>query len=715
VKTALYSVALLSSAFLLFCIEPLVAKMLLPIAGGVPAVWSTCLVFFQVTLLAGYAFTQATLERMRPRAQALVYLVLCPAALVALPIAIPHRELGASPALSVLAILAAAVAVPFFVLSTLAPALQRWFSATGSAHAADPYFLYAASNTGSLLALAAYPLVIEPSIDLDVQSRALRVAFVVLAGLVAACAFAMRDASALAGPRDDEPRIGWARRARWVVLAAVPSAQLVAVTSHVTTTVAPAPLLWAVPLAAYLASFVIVFARRRVPHAIVARRLPFAVVVGMLLLATGANHPEWLVIALHVIVLLAVAVFCHGALAEDRPAASRLPEFYTWMSVGGAIGGAAAALAAPVLLKQPIEYPVCLLLALACLPAGAAPRWAKIVAVSAVASAVLFVFSASRVTGLLGSALACAPLLVAFALDRHPRAMTWALAGIVLVQTSSEDARGHVLVRERSFFGAFSVVRVAGSAAGGTARSAMGDTLLQHGNTMHGLQLARDPHEPTLYYSHEGPIGDVIGLLSPRLRRVAVIGLGTGTLATYAQPGQHWRFFELDPAVVRIARDPRYFTFLSDAFGNRSDVVVGDARIEIAKDEGGYDLLVVDAFSSDAIPTHLLTREALATYRSKLAKGAVIAWHVTNRYLDLKPVLASLADDARLALLARDDGDLGKERVSRGHSPSLWIVMAELGSPELADLRARGWTDVARRPGFRCWTDERASIVTVWR
>ena len=256
---------------------------------------------------------------------------------------------------------------------------------------------------------------------------------------------------------------------------------------------------------------------------------------------------------------------------------------------------------------------------------------------------------------------------------------------------------------------------VAGSAAGGTARSAMGDTLLQHGNTMHGLQLARDPHEPTLYYSREGPIGDVIGLLSPRLRRVAVIGLGTGTLATYARPGQHWRFFELDPAVVRIARDPRYFTFLSDAFGNRSDVVVGDARIEIAKDEGGYDLLVVDAFSSDAIPTHLLTREALATYRGKLAKGAVIAWHVTNRYLDLKPVLASLADDARLALLSRDDGDLGKERVSRGHSPSLWIVMAELGSSELADLRARGWTDVARRPGFRCWTDERASIVTVWR
>ncbi len=701
-KTALYSLALLSSAFLLFCIEPLVAKMLLPVAGGAPAVWSTCLVFFQSTLLAGYAFTQATLARVRPRVHALVYVVLFPAALAALPIAVPHRELGPSPALTVLGMLATAVAVPFFVLSTLAPALQRWFSTTGSKHAADPYFLYAASNAGSLVALAAYPLVIEPSFDLSAQSRALRLAFVALALVVGACAFAMRDSVVPAAPRGDEP-IAWARRARWVLLAAVPSAQLVAVTSHVTTTIAPAPLLWAVPLAAYLASFVIVFARRRIPHAFVARRLPFIVVVGTLLLVTGANHPEWAVIALHVIVLLGVAVFCHGAIAEDRPRAARLPEFYTWMSVGGALGGAAAALAAPILLKQPIEYPLCLVLALACLPsAGRAPRTAWIVAVASVALAIALDVVFARATGLFASFVVSAPVLVAFALDRHPRAMTWALAGVVLVQASSDDARGHVLLRERSFFGAFAVVRDR-------------DTILQHGNTMHGIQRADAPREPTLYYSHEGPIGDVIEASRDRLRRVAVIGLGTGTLATYARPNEAWRFFELDPAVIRIARDPRYFTFLSDAFGDHADVVAGDARLEIAKDEGGYDLLVVDAFSSDAIPTHLLTREALATYRSKLAKGALVAWHVTNRYLDLRPALAALADDAGIALVARQDGDLGPERVARQQSASLWVAMAE-SATDLAPLRARGWKDVARatRPGFRCWTDDRASIVTVW-
>jgi len=711
--TALYSVTLLASAFLLFCIEPLVAKMLLPVAGGAPAVWSTCLVFFQITLLAGYAFTQAALRRVRPKIHALVYLALFPAAIASLPIAMAHRELGTHPALSVLAMLGTSVAVPFFVLSTLAPALQRWFATRSE----DPYFLYAASNVGSLCALVAYPLVIEPSVDLGAQSRALRFAFVALAVLVGACAFVMRDVAAPSA-RQESPAIAWSRRARWVVLAAIPSAQLVAVTAHVTTTVAPAPLLWAVPLAAYLASFVIVFAKRTIPHAVVAKRLPFVVVVGLLLLATGANHPEWLVIALHVAVLLFVAVHCHGAMVEDRPPAARLPEFYTWMSVGGALGGAAAALVAPIVLKHPIEYPLCLLFALACVPSVAPPKWARVVAedrgakrsglsffrgfggsapiaIAAVAVAVACHFVLVRASGWVETAAACAPILVAFALDRHARAMTWALAGVVIVQTASEDARNHVIVRERSFFGAFAVVRDHGV------------TALMHGSTLHGLQRAEAPHEAALYYSKEGPIGDVIELARPHLRNVAVVGLGTGTLATYAREGEHWRYFELDPAVIRIARDPRYFTFL----GENADVVAGDARIELAKDDGRYDLLVIDAFTSDAIPTHLLTREALATYRARLAPHALLAWHVSNRYLDLRPVLGALADDAGLAVKLRDDGNLGPDRDKRGHQPSLWIAMAE--APD--ELPTKNWQEVPRRADFRVWTDERASIVTVWK
>jgi hypothetical protein len=461
--------------------------------------------------------------------------------------------------------------------------------------------------------------------------------------------------------------------------------------------------LWAVPLAAYLASFVVVFSRRPIPHAIVARRLPFVVVVGMLLLATGANHPEFVVIALHVLVLFGVALYCHGALAVDRPPASRLPEFFTWMSIGGALGGAAAALGAPLLLKQPVEYPVCLLLALACLPQeGRASRGARLLAAGAVLVAIVCTLAFARATGRVESAAVVAPILIAFALDRTPRAMTWALAGVLLVQSSSEDARGHVLVRERSFFGAFSVVRVGD------------ETALKHGNTMHGLELASAPRTATLCFAEDGPIGDVISVVRDRLGAAAVVGLGAGTLAVYAHPSERWRFFELDPAVTRIARDPRYFTFLRDAFGDASDVVTGDARIELAKDDGAYDLLVIDAFTSDSIPTHLLTREAFAMYRAKLKPRAIVAWNVTNRYLDLRPVLAALADDARFAVLSRDDAEVDAEHAARGKQVSRWVAMAEVPD-ELAPLRARRWIDVTRRAGLRPWTDERASIVTAWK
>jgi hypothetical protein len=701
--TALFSLTLFSSAFLLFCIEPLVAKMLLPVAGGAAAVWSTCLVFFQATLLGGYAFTHFVSRRLAPRRHAIVYAVLFPAALATMPIALRGR-LGAHPALDVLALLAAGVGAPFFVLSTLAPALQRWFADTRALHAKDPYFLYVASNVGSLGALAAYPFVVEPTLDLAVQARWLRVGFAAVGGLVLACALAV-DRRPLVHAAAGSPPIAPGRRARWVLLAAVPSAQLVAVTTYLTTEVAPAPLLWVVPLAAYLLSFVFVFARRPpLSHARVARRVPLAALVGLLLVLADANQPAALVFALHVVLLFWVATYCHGAIAGDRPAPARLAEYYAWMSLGGVVGGAAVALAAPLVFTKPIEYPLCFLLALACLPSARPPRWALGVAAAAVAVAVAGqALAASGLVDVGEAKLVGVPLLVAFAVDRFPRILSWTLAAVFVVATASVDARTHVVHRERSFFGAFDV-----------ARDEDG-TSLMHGNTMHGVQLVRAPHTPTLYYTRSGPVGDVFAVAraAGRTRSVAVIGLGTGTLATYALAGERWRFFELDPAVVRIARDPRYFTFLSDAFGDRADVVVGDARIELAKDTGRYDLLVVDAFTSDSIPTHLLTREALASYRTKLEPGATIAWHVSNRHLDLRPELAALADDAGWSALVRDDEAVGGgEPVHK--AASRWVAMAE--RPEtLAPLRARGWTDVPRRAGFRCWTDQRASIVTVLR
>ena len=690
--TALYALTLFVSAFLLFCIEPLVAKMLLPIAGGAAAVWSTCLVFFQAALLAGYVFTTFASARLRARAHAVLYVALFGAAL-AVPIAF-RGAIGAHPALGVLALLMQGAFVPFFVLSTLAPAVQRWFSA----HEKDPYFLYAASNTGSIAGLAAYPLLLEPRLDLSTQARLLRWAFVPLGALVLACALSSRGDLPLAA-REEAPRLERPRVVRWLLLAAVPSAQLVAVTTYLTTEVAPAPLLWVLPLAAYLLSFVLVFSRRPiVSHAAIAKRVPLAAVVGMLLVLTGANQPAALVLALHVVTLFWIAAYCHGEIAADRPPAVRLPEYYAWMSLGGVAGGAVVALGAPLVFKRPIEYPLCFPFAVACLPAVRGKRWGFLLAGVSIALAAFGPWAAAKAHIDLGAAkLVGVPLVVAFAVDRFPRLLAWTLGAVLFVVVVGADARDHVVRRERSFFGAFEVMREPDGVA------------LMHGNTMHGFQLAAAPHTPTLYYSRSGPIGDVVTLAETegRTRRVAVIGLGIGSLASYARSDETWRFFELDPAVVAIASDPRYFTFL----GAHTDVVVGDARIELAKDEGGYDLLVVDAFTSDSIPTHLLTREAFAMYRTKLTQGAIVAWHVSNRHLDLFPELATLGADAGWTVLAREDPvvDSATRKVS-----SRWVAMAE--RPEtLAPLHLRGWAEVPRRPGFRCWTDERASIVTVLR
>ncbi len=705
--TALFSATLFLGAFLLFCIEPLAAKMLLPTAGGASAVWSMCLAFFQATLLLGYVFTQLTLRRLVPRRHVWLYAVLFPAALATMPIGV-KGTLGAHPVLSVIVLLAQAVGVPFFVLSTLAPAVQRWFASTGSVHARDPYFLYAASNAGSLTALLAYPFLIEPLLDLHVQAVAFEVAFLALGALLLVCALACgRSPAVTAEPMTES--LTWSRRVRWVLLAAAPSAQLVAVTTYLATDIAPAPLLWTIPLAIYLLTFVLAFARRALVMRL-ARRLPFAVVVGVLLVVVGANEPAPVVIALHIAVLFVVAMVCHGAIAEDRPGITHLPEYYAWMSVGGALGGVATALVAPVVFKQPLEYPICFLFALACLPsrpAGStrprAPIWVYVIAAASVGLAFVsaLVLDAFHFTSHVTIAgISGAPLLVAFAADRYPRALMWALGGILCVDATSHDARLHVVHRERSFFGAFAVTR--------DAR----ETSLVHGNTTHGVELASAPRTATLYYTERGPIGDVITLAreADKTRRVALIGLGTGTLATYARPTERWRFFELDPAIVRIARDPQYFTFLADAFPSGADVVIGDARIELARDEGGYDLLVIDAFTSDSIPTHLLTREAFAMYRTKLASGALIAWHVSNRHLDLRPALAVLADDAGWVVLAREDN---AEDDKTRRNASRWVAMA--ARPEqLAPLRAKGWADIERRAGFKLWTDERASIVTVW-
>lgn len=723
----LFSITLLVSAFLLFCIEPMVAKMLLPLLGGVPAVWNTCLVFFQGALLLGYVFALGTLRILGPKRQAVLQIVVVGGPLLALPIVIDEhladRFASLGPVGQVLAVLSIAAGFPFFALSTIAPTLQRWYSTTGAKRAADPYFLYAASNVGSLGALALYPLLFEPRFGLDEQASMLRVGYIGLALLVIACAGAtLRLAKTKADEAKPAPIPG-KQRWRWIFLSAVPSAYLVAVTAHITTDVTPTPFLWVAPLAVYLLSFVFVFATKPpIPHARVNRILPLLATAAAYALATSATDPIYAVIPLHVIGFFGACMLCHGELARDRPEAGRLNEFYVWMSVGGFVGGLTVAVLVPVVATRAIEYPACVVLALLARPAarsvGAADfrlerRRDVLLPTVVLGATVLLGAVATRLPIPLRVALTVlpvVPLLLAYRFTERPRRFAAAIGAVLIGSTFFPSPYGEVLVRDRNFFGALTV----------THDPSGRWTQLNHGTTIHGVQSI-DPagrREPRAYFARRGPVGDLFRTYdgsNALPRRVGIIGLGTGTIAAYAQPGADWTFFEINPAVVRIARDKSLFTYLGDAFPGDAGlhVVLGDARLELGRDLGGYGLFILDAFNSDSIPVHLVTEEAMALYVAKLAPGGILGWHISNRSIDLQPVLAALAASQGWTARARHDFVISAEDAAEGRTASAWAAMAK--DPATLDALGPEWKPIVPRPGFRSWTDERSSIISVLR
>ncbi len=735
---ALFSFTLFVSAFLLFCIEPAVAKMLLPLTGGVPAVWNTCLVFFQGALLLGYVFALGTLRVLGPKRQAVLQIVVVGLPLLVMPIVIDEkladRFASLGPVGQVLAILTIAAGLPFFALSTIAPTLQRWYSTTGAFRANDPYFLYAASNVGSLGALALYPLVFEPRFGLDQQSAMLRLGYFGLAALVIACAVAtLRTAKESTATAPKAPSVPTRQRLRWVFLAAVPSAYLVAVTSHITTDVTPTPFLWVVPLAVYLLSFVFVFATKPlIPHARVNRIFPLLATAAAYALATSATDPIWAVIPLHVLAFFGACMLCHGELARERPEPARLNEFYVWMSVGGFAGGLSVALVTPMLTTRAIEYPLCVVLALLARPISLpAPEKEKpskeeakpkdetrerrldvAIPVLALGGTIALAFVAHRLPpgNRIVLTLPIVPLLLIYRFLDRPRRFAAAVGAVMLGAAFFPGPFGEVLQRERNFFGSLTVTH--------DPRGRW--TMINHGTTIHGMQ-ARDPagkREPRSYYTRKGPVGDVFRVFqaTPALpQRIAVVGLGAGTIATYARPGEDWTFFEINPAVVRIAQDQRLFTYLSDAFpgGEHLRLVVGDARLEIAHETGGWAVLLIDAFSSDAIPVHLVTEEAMALYATKLAEGGLLGWHISNRSIDLRPVLAALAATQGFSARIRQDFGLDEADADQGRAASVWVAMSK--DEKLLTELGEAWEPLARKPGFRSWTDERSSVVSVLR
>ena len=734
----LFSITVLTSAALLFMMQPMFAKMALPLLGGTPAVWNTCMVFFQAVLLVGYGYAHATPAALGLRQQAALHLVLLLTALFVLPVAIPEGwspTAQQSPFMWLLVLLLVALGLPFLVVSTTAPLVQKWFAGTDHPLARDPYFLYAASNVGSLAALLAYPTLIEPNLRLADQSRLWTLGYVLLTGLLVGCAAVVwrsrastvtdptvEPAAAVTTWAGQKERIAALRRARWVLLAFVPSSLMLGVTTYLTTDVAPMPLLWVVPLAIYLLTFVLAFGRRaRVSHQRLNRLLPILVLPLTMTMSFGAVGPLWILALLHLLAFFVISMVCHGELARSRPSADRLTEFFLWVAVGGVLGGTFNALLAPIVFSRPIEYP--LVLVAACLlrrphltgrTKPAAWEFAVPVAVGAVTLGLFWLVRAIPIVGLPGLLLiGGVPAFLCFALRHRTLAFGLGLGALMLTTTLlTKDTGYRTLYRERSFFGVWQV------------RVYPTDkfVVLVNGTTEHGRQ-SREPgraQEPLSYFHRSGPIGQAFSAI-PASRSgapVAVIGLGTGSLACHGRAGQEFTFYEIDPAVLRIASNPRYFTFL-EACPPAIRVVLGDARRSLATaPDRHYGLIILDAFSSDAIPSHLLTREALRLYLDKLADPGLLAFHISNRHLDLEPTVGNLAHDARLLALGQREAGTSKEDAGpAGKAPSHWVVLARR-QEDFGALRDDGrWRALPPRPDRRLWTDDFSSMLEVirWR
>jgi hypothetical protein len=699
----LYGVAIFLAAALVFLVQPMAAKMLLPRFGGTPAVWAVSLVFFQAVLLAGYAFAHVSLRVLPLRVQPLLQLAVLALPLAVLPIALP-ADAGSSrnPTLALLAVLGVAVGAPFFAVTTASPVLQRWFAASGHGAGSDPYFLYAASNAGSLIGLLGYPLLVEPRFTLAEQARLWLGAYVLFLLLAAACALRVVTATpvvAHAVRRALSPPIPWRTRLRWVALAAIPSSLILGTTSHLSTSIAAVPLLWVLPLAAYLLSFVVAFARRS-PFSLTTLRT--GVVVTTLLTLASLLHvvplPIAALVAIHCTNLFAVALLVHRRLALERPAVDRLTEFYLLLSLGGVLGGAFNALVAPVLFDSIAEYQIALVLALLALPGPRAFRRDVLLPTLFLAAFVVALVAAAALGTLairFVLALAVAALAVFAA---RPFRLALGVGAVLFLTTFGQQA----LYAERTFFG---VLRVAEDG---------NEHVLAHGTTVHGRQRMDPAHrrDPIAYYARSGPLGRIFAARGDDFDDVAVIGLGAGALAAYGRPGDRYTFYEIDPAVARIASDPRWFTYLRDS---RADVriVIGDGRIELADaPDRAYDLVVLDAFASDAVPVHLLTREAVALYVRKLSPNGVVALHITNNHLDLEPVVAGLARSLGLAGLACDHQVSDAER-KRGVNHSHWVALAR-GKAALGGLADDPcWTPLAADAGQTVWTDQFSNILSV--
>jgi hypothetical protein len=714
-----FGAAIFLSAFLLFWVQPLFSKMVLPLLGGSPSVWNTAMMFFQLALLAGYGYAHLLTHRIAGlRSQIAIHGAVIAGGLFFLPFAVAHDLVPpttGSPIPWLIGLLAVSIGWPFFALSASAPLVQSWFARSGHRLSDDPYFLYAASNSGSLLALLVFPVLLEPTLTLAGQARAWMFGYGVLIFILVVMGIFLSRTNgrvALAAESSaSDPRNAWRQRLTWIALAFVPSSLLLGVTTYITTDIASAPLLWVVPLALYLFSFVIAFARQtplKPEWTLKAQAIGILVVATMvtLVLLFERRGPVFVVAGVHLLTFFVTAVLCHTELARRRPGVEQLTEFYFCMSIGGALGGIFNALIAPLIFSTDYEYYLALVgaCALRALVRGeakgvSAADLAYPLILSLVVAVVAYESIDTGMLGPVGRVIFLVPCAVAlYSFTARPFRFAFGVAamlGSALLVQSSVD----VLVTERNFFGINRVKLIDGGAK----------TALVHGTTMHGTEFTAPNlrREPLAYYARSGPVGQMMALTGSR-REVAAIGLGTGALACYRKPGESWTFFEIDAAVEKIARDTRYFHYLSDCGSTK--IVLGDGRLSLkASADRSYDLIIVDAFSSDSIPMHLLTREAVALYLSKLKPRGVILLNISNEYLDLAPVLMTLVQSVGAAGRHQIFQPSPSE-VAQGATASEWMAIAA-SDADLEFLRSeKRWQVMSPQVHATPWTDDFSNI-----
>ncbi len=719
---ALYAVTLFGSALLLFLLQPMLARMVLPRLGGSPSVWWVAMVFFQTALLAGYGYAHILNRVLSPPHAALVHFAVLACAAITLPIGIatgydapPSSGLGPW----LFGLFAISIGLPFMALSVSAPMLQRWFVASGHPQAGNPYVLYAASNIGSFVALMAYPFVIEPLLPLRGQAMlwsfgfAALAMFIAFAGLVVAREAAPKCSEAVA--TSETP--AFSDRLLWIVLSGIPSGLVIAVTAFISTDIAAAPFMWVIPLALFLLTFVVVFRDRPMfDHALLLRLAPLAaapVAVTML----GILKPHWLVaMSFNLLLFVLLTLICHGELYRRRPAPARLTEFYFFSSLGGVIGGAFAGLLAPYIFNNTYEYPVLIVAALLVAPglyaagAGAALRqaWPALAAIAAVLFARFVLDIRLAESAALVFKLAAVAIVIAIFVWRSKPAVAAALTVLAFVLTGAWTPGLNRIEIARSFFGVYQVIDTVDG----------GYRLLFHGTTIHGATKLRDKNgiaitgrpEPTAYYYFGGPIAEGIAMAREAhgINNVAIVGLGAGSLACHRKDNERWTFYEIDPEVVRIAQDASLFRFMSEC-APKAPVVIGDARLTITRAVTPYDLIVLDAFSSDSIPVHLLTREALQIYLAKLAPGGQIVAHISNRHLDLAPTLAAAANAAGLTTYLKEKAVA--DFIGSGYTSSSSVMLLTRDPADLGERPTKqGWRKI-EAPVDVAWTDDFSNIL----